>query len=1327
MTRDAAGRRGRAAFVALLALLPAVLARAQSRVIVDDEGGVVFFSESGEGVVPAVVQPGQPAGPPAPPGSRLDRLRKLVFDRRPSAILKAWSTPFPPPEPAEKAAGAATDGAPLHSGDAGERAATAAEASADPKAEAAPPAAGAAPEPAEAAPSEAHAVPAEAETEGAASAASAAKAAEAKKKASEAAEKKAAEAKALEKEMAAFQRSVTLGDWAGVKAYLAGLEKEDEAKAGYERLLQSLREGPPRAQSDGSAAAYAEKNAFVPEDVISLAAACRGEPTTAHLTSLGGILRQALDAGHVLEAFLARLRAGLEASGGAAPPLTRRQAALVLAGANELVAAGEFLPAAGEAESANDREGLNLLSRHFLARFEKEQKTEWLERAWGATQSALAAGDVGPEAKDEALKRAVEIAPRIRKEFGQTWLDESFSTRPERGREILAAIGTSASLALPAQPRDADLRLKLLELQTTAAEALLRAAPERAGEWREPLSLLASNWLKEARFSYQFDESTTRGPGLRRDAYGNFFYFDMQNARRDPRQPLAINTGKLLDVKPSDWWLALLDDSLRPQFRMTFAKLLLKIGEEPEAFPHIEALASIHPGPAKELVDEFLRVWTKNHDLNAERSRANPYVYVYGFEQRSNSIPLTRSKQERNLADLALWVGRLKSLPVELDEKLLATAFVTAHSSAEVYRLEKIEEVFGPLAKIDPGTLSELIEGMRANLASVWRDPAVQKDKKTNRKPQDIQNEVLRGYALARATVHSALRDRPDDWRLLLAAAALRHDENNFLGELKKSAEFAPNRAAALEAFRRAADRYAAAVPDLAPEKETTKAYETWFYAALGASELAALSHEQILAEAEIPLIREAILALPGPRAERHMGMFANSLFTRMGAVNPAVKFRYVRAGLAIAGDHKLAHEARKVFEYYEDLVTEIRLDARIDGSDRVGNGAPFGLFVDIRHTREIERESGGFAKYLVNQNANTAFSWNYGRPTEDYREKFEEAARAALSEHFDVLSVTFNKPESRSKSLPEYGWRVTPYAYLLLKPKGPEVDRIPPLKLDLDFLDTSGYAVIPVHSPPLPIVAADPGEARPYENLKLTRTLDERQAKDGRLVLEVKAAARGLVPALDEILKIEPEGFEIVSRDDGGASVVAFDDEAETRAVATERIFTLKLRARDGLPEPPLTFTFGEPLVETAADERFRYVDADLEAVGPVVTLGERYGEPSRAWLLWAAPIAAAAGALLFLAVRWSRRRVPAAMSRFTVPEAVSPFTVIGLLRDIERNDGLGPGDRERLAGEIGALERYYFVEEDKERGGGAAPDLVRIAEGWVRLASGRSSGARR
>ncbi len=128
------------------------------------------------------------------------------------------------------------------------------------------------------------------------------------------------------------------------------------------------------------------------------------------------------------------------------------------------------------------------------------------------------------------------------------------------------------------------------------------------------------------------------------------------------------------------------------------------------------------------------------------------------------------------------------------------------------------------------------------------------------------------------------------------------------------------------------------------------------------------------------------------------MSKFANALFVRLSQVKPSIKFRYLKAGIDIVGDHPQAYEARKVFAYYKDLVTEIQLEAKVDGADVVGHEQPFGLFVSLRHTREIERESGGFGRYLQNQN-NSGFSYyNFGRPLENYREKFQDAAKLARS-----------------------------------------------------------------------------------------------------------------------------------------------------------------------------------------------------------------------------------------------------------------------------------------------------------------------------------------
>jgi len=1130
-------------------------------------------------------------------------------------------------------------------------------------------------------------------------------------KAKEESERRAAEQKAIDAELKQFQRDVTLGQWTSVKDALARWQ-EDEQKAGYEQLLKSLQEGPrERAQVHPQGQQYVEKNQFSPADVLGLAAACPHKLGDNELAALGALLTQALEQGHQMSSFVALVSSRIDEQGFA---VNRRQMARILVGAGRPEELEPFVPTLEEALERGDREGLNLISRLCLARHAKEASTTWLERAWNATQAVLAVGEVSESAKNEAITRAVELAPKLRAELGAAWLDESFTARPERGMEILAAIGSSASKALSMAPTDAARRERLLELQSTAAVALLRAAPELATSWQPQLSLLASNWLREALHSYSNDTSTSLGPKMRRDMYGNFFYYDMddeQGGWNGRGGAAAIKTGKVLEARPSDAWVELVEPTLRPRLRMAYAQLFLKVGEETDAFPYIEALAQTDPIPAKTLVDEFLRVWARKHDPNQSQGRSNPYIYMYGFDQRANAIPLTRSKQERALSELAEWVGRLRALDVEVDQKLVAAAFRAAHSEAEIYRLETLERIFGSVDALDPETLAELVGAMRTNLVGVWRDPALQKDKNTQRKQKDIEQEVLRGYGLARATLDRALAKHADAWQLWSVLGALEHDENQFRYELKKDAEYSSRRGKAFETFARAADLYARSRATTEPAKDTTRLHETWFYAALGASDLNRIDAKTQLATAEIARIKAALDALPPERVARHIEMFGNSLTTRIGSCNPAVKSRYVRQGLAITGETKITRDLQQLASYYGDLVTEIRLTTEVDGPSEVGHRAPFGLRIDLRHTVEIERESGGFGKYLQNQNSGN-FAWNYGRPLEDYRDKFEEGLRERLKERFEVLSLTFNQPEARSQPDAQEGWRVTPYAYALLQPRGPEVDRIPPLSLDLDFLDTSGYAVLPIESGELLIDArGERGASRPFERLALVQTLDERQAKTGKLVLEIKATAAGLVPTLDELVTLAPEGFEIASKDERPVSVSKFDEDG--RSVLSERLWTVVFRGREGLAQLPETFAFAVPKVEVASNEHFRYVDADLASVGPIVELEYDYGEQSPRWPWWLG------GALLIGALAWLARRsrpaaTAAASTGRSIPEPLTPFSALGFLREVHDEGGLEEARQRELSAEIARLEQAYFGSSES----GERPDLADVARKWAAAA---------
>jgi hypothetical protein len=1063
-----------------------------------------------------------------------------------------------------------------------------------------------------------------------------------------------------------------------------------------------------------------EKHVVSNQDILALARAAPQGLDDKRVNGLGRILRMALDSGNVIEDFLSRLAAALKLPPREAP-LTGRQAAKLLIAADCTIEAGEFLPAPEKAEADNDREALNLLACHYLALHTREKKTVHLEQAWKVTQAALAAGKIERAQKEEAIRRAVELTSKLREALGRTWLEESFTNRPERGMEIIAAIGAESTRGLMTHAFDADFRLKSLTLQKLAVEALLRKAPRLGKDWAKSLALLADAWLREAEFSYHYDYSTSLGPRMHYDPFGNLFYsnydpFSPEMMARQRGLPLAVKVGDVVRERPGDAWLAYVDEGIKPKFATVFVKLYLKVNEEDEAFPYIERLAKTNPRQARELAEEFVRVWTKNHDPNSQQLRRSRFFYVYGFDNRAEGIPLTRSKQERNLVELSGWIKKLRALPIgEIDEKLLTKAFTACHSTAEVYRLDAIEKVFGSFDALKPMTLAELIQQMRGNLIGVWRQPAEQEKNKTKRREKDIRAEVLRGYEVARAVIDRGLARHPDHWALVLARATMMHDENNYRQEIERSAEFAPRRQQAFAEFRRAAALYAAAVPALEQNDETTQVFDFWYCAGLGDCDPEHITEETLADLRQPKLIRAALQSIPGEAGERHLGKFANALFTRLNQVKPSIKFRYLKAGFEIVGDHPQAYDARKVFDYYKDLVTEITLEAKVDGSDVIGHGRPFGVFVNIRHTREIERESGGFGRYLQNQNNSGYYYYNFGRPLENYRDKFQDAAKQALQEHFEVLSVTFQDEKVNSKATTEYGWRVTPYAYLLLKARGPKVDKVPPLRLDLDFMDTSGYVVLPVESPTVPVDATPArGTVRPFEKLQVTQTLDERQAREGKLILEIKAVARGLVPDLDQLLTLDHAGFQVEKVDDQGVSVSKFDPDSEATLIDSERTWLVAFHAAEGQTKPPARFRFASSKVDGAEMTYQRYVDADLAKAGPEISLEERYEQPRYAWLWWTG------GGLLLLAfvavavkkLRSGPRR--AVSQRFKMPDPVTPFTVLGLLREIQHQNGLPPPQMQELAGSIDRIERHYFAETN-----GETIDLHQMAETWIQRAS--------
>lgn len=1112
------------------------------------------------------------------------------------------------------------------------------------------------------------------------------------------------------KDAAVFRRDVVLGRWDKVKDFLGALPKGLSGEA-YQNLVARLSapsqvQPPPELVAQGSKP-HTQPALLSPDDLLGLAAASPVPPQKKQIQGLAKLLPK--DPRPPKEFFEA-LAKGIQHFGGE-DPASRQRAAEFLMEAGFVKDAGAFLPDLTAAKEKKDYAALNLIARHRAELFQldkKEAGKDALPLAWELSTSFLTDAKAPPPAKAEALFRSLSLIPELGDDTGKQWLEKTFKNPQGEGLELLASLGT-----LTAQSRenpDESLRLEQLKLQHAAVTTMLSTKDVDPAAWAGIFTIYAEQWAHEAEVTRQKDQSNSRRMVPQYDEWGNLFYSRPNTGFQGPGVR-PIGAGQLLECKPDEKWLAAIGSATRNECLLASARLHLKVKEENQALPVIKALSVTDKEQAEALVRETIKVWTENHNPNEGQNYRSQYMYFYGFNNQSGAIPLTRSKQERNLVELAALVKGIGALGLgESFHTEFADAFISCHSQAEVWRVEAVESVFGATDVLDSRTLGTLAGKMRLNLAGLWPNPKLQQAYQTKRKDKELQEQILVGYQAAQGVLERALLKKPaESWRLEEQLAGLRFEESNYRSSLEGNHEHSKIKRAALDALAAAAADYAKNLPLADPTKETTSVFETWFFGALGSPALEALKSNHVATPEEYAKIKAALDALPGDAKARHFKSFATTINNRLANVAPDLKLRYLEGAVAIVGDHEAMRDASEVLAYYRDLITEIELDASVDGPDRVGSDQPFGLRVNLRHTREIEREAGGFQKYLQNQNA-MQYAWNFGRPTEDYRDKFEKAARAALEEHFEVVSLTFHTDKAASQTDPEFGWRLTPYAYFLLKPKGPQVDKVPPLKLDLDFNDTSGYVVLPVTSAEVPIDASK-AEPRPCRDLKVMQTLDERSHQEkGCLYLEVKATAHGLIPPLGELMAKEIDGFETGNIEDRGLRVVELDAAAEDLAPVAEHEWRIELKPKGGAL--PASFHFPAVKPELAKEDgltRQRYVDVDLQPVGEDVALGgggKRVGP-------WIAGGIAALVAVIAALVASGKRKKPTDEGPVLVPlpAHINAVSVIGFLRRLQQREGITPAMKEAIEKEIIALEAKHFGRNDAPQDTG---ELESIAKRW-------------
>lgn len=1120
-----------------------------------------------------------------------------------------------------------------------------------------------------------------------------------------------AKIKELKESVNAFRIDVTLGNWDEVRAYLEALP-DATAKATFTRVLSQLggkANVKPRPELAALGARPHQQNQYLrPSEILALSDASKTAPDRDMLRQLAALLPSD---NPPPANFFARLKAGTRYLGPQDLESRLRSSELLL-NADLLEEASEYLPEATTAREANNTTALNLLARYHADAHKQSKGKNHLPTAWALSMEVMSTKDAPLHERGEALYRALSLVPELEDGTGANWLKDTFTHPQGEGFEILAAVGTLA--AQSRQVKSDYFRLEQLKLQAAATKALLAADNTDLAAWAETLTLYALNWIYEADQSYRLDQSTSIRPQMRADNFGNIYYAQERVAYQG-QGPNPIPAADLVKCMPEDQWLDLIDEPVRLDCLTRTARLFLKVKEEVRAFPVLRRLAAKRPKEATGLVSEMISVWAQNHNPNQASRYRSSYYYFYGANRRAETIPLTRSKQERNLKELADLVTQVRNLELEDSfEEEFSEAFIQAHSQAEVWRVEALEAVFGNLDDLNPETIAALLRRMRTNLATLWPNPKIQQQAKTKRTDKQLEAHILKGYSAARKIAASALHRHPEDWRMQVQLASLTYEESNYKSTINPTAKHSTTKRKSLDGLAAAAATYTASLPLDDQNKESTEVFETWFYGALGSPDLGALKAHHQPVPSETAKIKAALEALPEECAARHLDRFATTINNRLANVSPDLKFRYLDTALQIIGHHERVRSASDVFQYYKDLITEIELDATIDGSDQISPDTPFGLFVNLRHTQEIERESGGFQRYLQNQN-NNQFGYNFGRNTEDYRDKFEQSARAALEEHFEVNEITFHNDKITSRSDPEFGWRITPYAYLLLTPKGPEVDAIPPLKMDLDFLDTSGYVVLPVSSSAIQVDASGPATPRPIRDLTVHLTLDERNAEDEQaLHLDVKASGLGLVPPLNNLLDTKLDGFTISDIEDRQLLVEELDAESEDGAPRSVREWRLTLTATGDTA--PSTFTFPTVLVPVKEDDGLvlqRYEDVDLVTVPATVQLGTRVGPLLPPWIIITSVLVLAIIVLIIVTLRRRTKPIEQADSRPPIPSTLTPVTLLSFLDRLQ--DRLPEDQQAELTTEIQALQDRFFGPTNDA----PTPDLHSLAIHWQKAAS--------
>ncbi len=1127
------------------------------------------------------------------------------------------------------------------------------------------------------------------------------------------AQRKAREAaqKALADKAENFRLLVVAGDWKSVGDFIQKEGGEDK-KSIYAHVLTTL------VNAD---------QAMVPDEVLELSEAAPDALNEKLITSLGQILRNTSQRGSQASAVAPQIKAGTLHFGGS-DPTKRKNAATLLVAAGLPIEAQEYLPALEVAREQKDPELLNLYAVYFDALAKSKQGTpreEAIAQGWRTTMEVLSLDNSKPEQREKALALALVFINDIPQDEGDTFLKRLFASEPDMGWKAIDSV-SARSRQFRQSNAKADERVKALLSARRVGLAMLTGSGDSFSSWRTGLNLLTGLFVEEAELSRRVSSRGMPAEGMDDPAYAaRYNNYNNEGANRQQIIPAEM----LGETLPTPDWLRSIDQGLAAKLELMVASTAAASGDTAAVLSMIKPVVKTDPDRALKLANALVSAWPSyaRRTPGDSSAGANPYARTryynpyamyggyggYGYDS-GGAVPLTRAKQQRIIAQLKDVVSELRTFNLKgISPAALVGAFAASHSDAEVYQPEDIQAVFGDPSSMEPELRSSLVANMRTRLASTWRQPRIQQAAGTKRTDKELTAMVLRGYDVAVALATISIQSKPDSFEAHAALGDLFFDKAEFLyGQKADMPVYTATRAQAFSAYDRASELYSGALKS-GSTKPSARVFMQWFNSALGASELGQLTRQDNADQQQVAAVAAAIDALGPDQAAKHRALFAQEAQTASRSLPPELKVRFLRLASQIIGSAPEGKGARAMLDYYDDLTKEIQLSLTVDGSTNTPAGQPFGAQLAIWCTRAVSRESGSFARYLTSDGYNPMT----GQPI-NYKEDIEKHLRERLSDRFEILSVTFHKPTVQPISIARPGWEQFPLAYLLLKPKDVSVDRLPQVKIDMDFSDGQGSVIIPITSTEVLLdartTAAAQPPARPVGDLQLEMILDDRvipptlqptqPTATGQplpvspIRLEIRAKGKGLIPDLNRVIdtaslsgvkldRVEDKGLNIVELDAAGTEVVPIAERSwmlhlsPTSAGVIDFAFPKAAALAAGQTAPKITLK--------------QFSDADIVDAKPVVSIGSPVSLISRLWpALVAIASAAIAAALLIFLIRRNPKAAVTKAPPVSVPSNLTPFTAVATLRKIQSLNGtaLPPPAQEELAIAIRTLERRYF-----------------------------------